>query len=87
MQNSTHKLSLDAASRIHHYSKALIQDGVPVADLRNCEAYVVGVDAGKSISYWQALHDFWILYFKNAGASLRDYSVIREGAILSLFRR
>jgi len=50
-----------------------------VADLKGVEVYVLGVDAaGKSVAYWESLREFWVEYFKKAGANLRSYSMFRE---------
>lgn len=39
----------------------------------------MGVDAsGKSVNYWQTLRDFWIGYFALAGATVEDYSTLRQ---------
>jgi len=44
-------------------------------DLRGVEVHVLGADnAGKSMSYWAALRDFWSQYFREAGTNLRAYS-------------
>jgi hypothetical protein len=41
--------------------------------------YVLGVDnAGRSLAYWNRLRDYWIEYFKKAGAHVESYSVLRE---------
>jgi hypothetical protein len=50
-----------------------------VADLRNVDVYVLGVDgAGKQVSYWNSLRQFWLAYFEKAHASMRAYSMLRE---------
>ena len=49
-----------------------------VADLKGVDVYALGVDgAGKSVAYWDSLRDFWTAYFKEAGAALRSYSMLR----------
>jgi len=41
--------------------------------------YVLGADnAGKPTAYWASLRDFWTAYLKTAGASLKEYSVLRD---------
>ena len=50
-----------------------------VADLQGIEIYVLGADdAGKSVAYWTSLRDFWKAYFRQAGASLKSYSPLRD---------
>ena len=50
-----------------------------VADLKGVDVYALGVDgAGKSVVYWDSLRDFWSAYFRQAGAVLRAYSMMRE---------
>ncbi len=49
------------------------------ADLKGVEVYALGVDAaGKSVGYWNSLRDFWLAYFKKAGAKVRAYSILRD---------
>jgi hypothetical protein len=79
MQNSTTELNLDTPSDMTRFSWTLTQRNVSVANLRSVEVYVLGVDsADRSIGYWQQLRDSWALYFRDAGARLRSYSVLRE---------
>jgi len=79
MQNSTTELNLGTPSEITRFSEALMQTRSPTVRLRGIEVYVLGVDfTGKSIGYWQKLRDCWALYFKDVGAYLRSYSVLRE---------
>jgi len=33
---------------------------------------------GKPIAYWHRLREFWLAYFKKAGAFVLNYSVLRE---------
>jgi hypothetical protein len=48
-----------------------------VANLTGVSVYVLGADAdGKSVAQWQALHQFWEVYFERAGARLLGYSLI-----------
>ncbi len=50
-----------------------------VADLKGVEVYALGVDgAGKNVAYWNSLRDFWLAFFKKAGANVRAYSMLRE---------
>ena len=40
--------------------------------------YGLGVDGvSQPITYWQSLHEFWVQYFREAGAELEFYSVLR----------
>jgi len=85
MRNSTPELSLDTPSGVSRFLQALTQRRVSVADLRTTDVYVFGVDAtDKSIGSWQRLRESWILYFKDASADLRTYSVLRETPRLRL---
>lgn len=48
-------------------------------DLHGVDVYALGVDAsGKSVNYWQTLRDFWIGYFALAGATVENYSILRQ---------
>jgi len=50
-----------------------------LTDLQSVEVYMLGVDsAGKSVAYWDSLRDFWAVYFRRAGASLKSYSILRD---------
>jgi len=50
-----------------------------VADLKGVDVYALGVDgAGKSVAYWDSLRAFWSAYFRQTGAVLRAYSMMRE---------
>ena len=56
-----------------------IQAAHLVADLKGVEVYALGVDgAGKTVAYWDSLRNFWTAYFREAGADLRAYSILRE---------
>jgi hypothetical protein len=50
-----------------------------VVNLRDADVYVLGVDsAGRTKSDWLCARQFWTAYFAEAGAALRDYSVLRQ---------
>jgi hypothetical protein len=50
-----------------------------VPDLHGVDVYALGVDSsGKSVNYWQTLRDFWIGYFALAGATVENYSILRQ---------
>ena len=80
MQNDTPALDLEHAkivSAAFAMQKAERERLLP--DLHGVEVYALGIDgAGKDMRYWQALHDFWTVYFKRTGAILKSYSVLRE---------
>jgi len=83
MRNTTPELNLDSPEGVTQFSWALMKRRIPVADLRSIGVQVLGVDAAsKSINYWSELRDSWAMYFTDAGADLRSYSVLR--AVLPL---
>lgn len=50
-----------------------------LADLRGVQVSVLGADAaGRTIGEWQAVRDFWVAYFREAGAVLKNYTVLRD---------
>ncbi len=52
------------------------------ADLGNVEVFVFGVDnARKPVPYWKSLREFWLAYFRKAGARLSSYTVCSATAI------
>ena len=79
MRNSTRELSVDEPSKVAYFSRALQHGKVPVADLQGIDAYVMGSNSAcRSVGYWYQLRDSWTLYFKDAGANMRSYTVLRE---------
>jgi hypothetical protein len=63
---------------------AKIKDKRLVADLRGIEVYVLGADnAGRDVSYWSRLHEFWCQYFHETGGRLERYSTLRNADDLS----
>jgi hypothetical protein len=51
-----------------------------IPELKNVRVYVLGVDGtGRSITYWKSLRAFWMGYFQATGATVMNYSVLREG--------
>jgi|HubBroStandDraft_4_1064222.scaffolds.fasta_scaffold24817_1 hypothetical protein len=53
--------------------------GISAANLSGVHVYILGVDgAGKSLSYWQGLREFWAKYFRANGGSLESYTILRE---------
>lgn len=80
MRQATRVLDLERPTLIHktealqHVAKSHL-----VPDLHGVDVYVLGVDAsGKSVNYWQTLRDFWIGYFALAGATVENYSILRQ---------
>ena len=50
-----------------------------LANLRDAEVEVLGTDVpGRSKAEWACVRDFWMRYLVEAGAQLREYSVMRE---------
>ena len=55
-----------------------------VVDLKEVDVDVLGVDgAGKQFAYWDSLRTFWSEYFKKTGATLREYSMLRDVPVLA----
>jgi hypothetical protein len=78
MRQSTQDLDLETPAVAPSFDTASKHCGI-VPRLKGVQAYVLGVDgAGKSSAYWQSLKGFWTDYFRNVGAVLMDYSVLRE---------
>lgn len=56
-----------------------------LADLSGVVVYVLGADAaGKRVTQWESLKQFWTAYFKKAGATLSGYSILCEPLKLEL---
>jgi hypothetical protein len=54
-----------------------------ITNLKDVEVYVQGADnTGRSTLYWSGLQEFWARYFKVTGATLKDYSALRDSIIL-----
>jgi hypothetical protein len=78
MRQSTPDLNLEAPKIAPSFAAVAKRCGTLPA-LQNVKGYVLGADsAGKSAAYWQSLQAFWRDYFRNAGAVLENYSVLRE---------
>lgn len=80
MRQSTRVLDLERPAVVHK-TEALqqIAKGHLIPDLHGVHVYVLGVDAsGRSVNYWQTLRDFWIGYFELAGATVENYSILRQ---------
>ncbi len=80
MRQATSVLDLERPMLVHK-TEALQQAAKShlIPDLHGVEVYVLGVDAsGKSVNYWQTLRDFWMGYFALAGATVENYSILRQ---------
>jgi hypothetical protein len=85
MRNSASGLDLETPSIVTGYS-AVLKRGEILAELKNVQAYALGVDgAGKSLVYWQSLREFWAEYFRMAGADMRVYSALRNEVVFARF--
>jgi hypothetical protein len=80
MRENAGNLSLERINlESGHLSRDRYAQGRDIPDLHGVEVHVLGADnAGKPMSYWTALRDFWTAYFKRTGADLKSYSVLRE---------
>jgi hypothetical protein len=55
-----------------------------IADLKSVDVYVYGAHAAdKDVAYWQSLRTFWTQYFAKSGATLKDFSMMRDVVDLS----
>jgi hypothetical protein len=78
MRQSTPELDLETAGMVPTFA-IFDKRRVVFPALHNVEVCVLGADgAGRSDAYWQSLREIWAEYFRNAGAALRCYSVLRE---------
>jgi hypothetical protein len=79
MRHSMPDLTLESPSRLPSFSDARKRAHIITADLQRIRAYSLGVDgAGKDLMYWEHLRQFWTEYFRDAGADLRCFSVLRD---------
>jgi cell division protein FtsB len=77
MRHNTPQVNLESPLSVPRFAQINTGDNA-IADLRNVAVYARGVDgAGKPIEYWESLRRFWTEYFRNAGAILQGYSVLR----------
>jgi hypothetical protein len=80
MRQATGVLDLERP-RLIHKTEALRQvaKSHQIPSLHGVEVYALGVDAsGRSVNYWQTLREFWLGYFKLAGATVENYSILRQ---------
>lgn len=84
MRQDTGELNLDKRTEFQPDSLVakLEQKGM-IACLQTTKVSVLGVDnTGKNIAYWNRLREFWMIYFRVAGAEVTDYSVLRSLSFL-----
>ena len=80
MRHITPELDLERPARIT-VPEALvrIERHKLLADLNGIDVYALGVhDVGKPVAYWNSLRDFWLEYFRRAGANLKMNSALRD---------
>jgi hypothetical protein len=79
MRNHTRDLNLESALAQSVLDKTGKTVRAGSADLHHVQVYALGVDgAGKPTAYWQGLESFWRGYFRDSGAALNEFSVLRE---------
>jgi hypothetical protein len=80
MRQQTRELDLESPSTVSGFNH--IGAGgtkISIVNLDAVHVQVLGVDgAGKSLSYWQSLREFWIRYVRASGATLESYTVLRD---------
>jgi len=78
MRQSAPELNLESPKLVPSFSTVAARCGTLPA-LQQVQVDVLGGDgSGKSSAYWQSLKSFWAVYFHDAGANLKSYSVLRE---------
>jgi hypothetical protein len=83
MRNSASGIDLEKPTIAPKYSDVpQVRNSIP--ELKGVQVYALGVDGGgKSLAYWQSLREFWVGYFRVAGANVQAYSPLRnEGSTL-----
>jgi hypothetical protein len=79
MRHSMPDLNLESPSRLPSLSDVRKRAHIIAVDLQRVRVYALGVDgAGKDLMYWERLRQFWTEYFRDAGADLRCFSVLRD---------
>lgn len=72
-----HTVELDLETSVREFGT--VGRRVAALDLTGVDVHILGVDgAGKNIQYWEGLREFWRRYLVAAGASLGNYSTLRE---------
>jgi len=80
VRQATRMLDLERPTLVHK-TEALQQVARShlIPDLHGVKVHALGVDAsGKSVNYWPTLRDFWIGRFALAGATVENYSILRQ---------
>ncbi len=80
MRNATQDLNLETRT-IPDPSPVLrdLENRRLLADLQGVSVYVAGADAsGQNLAQWDSVRAFWTAYFGKAGASIIEYSGLRE---------
>jgi hypothetical protein len=56
-----------------------VESSQQLALLHDVQVYVEGVDGGgETVAFWKSLQQFWLAYFARAGATVEQYSVMRN---------
>jgi hypothetical protein len=78
MRESVPGLDFERMRLVPPYRALAARSGAMPA-LRDVQVYVAGADAAReSAAYWESLRRFWAAYFRNAGAELEKFTVLRE---------
>jgi hypothetical protein len=80
MRQQTRELDLESPSTVPSFDRVgTRKTKIGIANLGGVHVHALGVDgAGKSLSYWQSLRDFWTEYFRASSTSLESYTVLRD---------
>ena len=76
MKQDTPQLNLERAGSM---PKLKLKNQSPLPDLNGVKVYALGVDgANSNATAWESLKQFWSAYFRDAGAELEEYVVLRD---------
>jgi hypothetical protein len=80
MRQATRALNIERLALVQaNAAMHQVVHGNLIADLAGVDIYAEGVDgAGETVAYWQSLKEFWLAYFMRAGATLAEYSSLRD---------
>jgi hypothetical protein len=79
MRQSTEDLDFDSRPMPPSFLTNGNRAHIVRVDIRGVRVYALGVDgAGKQISYWQGLRQFWKEYFQATGADFCEFSTLRD---------
>jgi hypothetical protein len=79
MRYSMLDLNLESPSRVPSLSDVRKQAHIIPAHLQRVRVYAMGVDgAGKDLTYWERLRQFWSEYLHTCGSTLESYTVLRD---------